>query len=145
MCHGTSLCCGLSRRRTAVSSSPSKPPSCQRLLTSMLVCARPGGVSSRPGQVADFPPQPFGGLPWLPAALGRRRGAHVGLLPALPKSFCLPLCWEEKESSPPPPAEEWPRVPQLRAGVHQGSCRPVGQGVACCHCGGKPAAQPQPK
>lgn len=54
-CHGTSLGCGLGGRRVAVSSSPSKPLSCQRLCTSMLVCAQPGGVSSWAGSGRGLP------------------------------------------------------------------------------------------
>lgn len=98
--YGASLSCGLGGRRVAGSSSPRKLLGRQSLRTSDAGVCLAEGSHHDLGQVAGFPPQPFHGLSRLPAALGHHRGAHVGLLPALPKSSCLPLCWEGRESSP---------------------------------------------
>lgn len=96
--YGSSLSCRLGGRRMVGSFSPPRPVSCQRLCTSNLACAWLLFLS-QPGQVTGFPSQPSRGLSLLPAALGHGWGAHVGLLPLLSKSSCLPSCWKGRESS----------------------------------------------
>lgn len=141
--HGTSLGCGLGGRRMAVSSSPSKPVSCQRLRTSMLVCARPGGVSSRAGSGRRLPTTALWRSFMAPCRPGPPTWCSRGAVACASKILLLAFVLGGEAVQPPPrgtassPAEEWPRVPQLCAGVYQGSCRPMGRGVACCHWGGE--------
>lgn len=82
-----------------------RPLSCQRLCTSDLAYARLP-FPSQPGRVTGFPSQPSRGLALLPAALGHDCGAHVGLLPPLPKSSHLPSWRKGRESGHPPEEQQ---------------------------------------
>lgn len=97
---GPASAAGWVGRRMMGSFSVPRPVSCQRLCTSDLACARLQ-FSSQPCQLTGFPSQPSRGLSLLPAALGHSCGAHVGLLPPLPKSSRLPSCCNGRESSHP--------------------------------------------
>lgn len=97
---GPASSCRLGGRRMMGSFSLPRPVSWQRLCTSDLACAWLQ-FSSQPGQVTGFPSQPSRELSLLPATLGHGCGAHVGLLPTLPQSSCLPSCGKGRESSHP--------------------------------------------
>lgn len=79
-------------------SSLQKPLSCQRLCTSNAGVCPAQGVSSWAGSGRGLPTTALRRS--FTAARCHYRGVDMGLLPALPKPFCLPSCWEGREYSP---------------------------------------------